>query len=99
MSGDTEFPVAQSRVDREPGRGVGGRTFGRVFVFGLSVGATETCRASVSLLLGVQLVLKMSGTEVLVRSTPDVGMGRDEVVSKGLSALTLVLASVSSPDA
>ena len=99
MADDTELPVAQSRVDRESGRGVDGRIFGIVFVFGWSIEAIETCKASVSLLLGVQLVLKMSGTEVLILSTPEVEMGIDAVVSKGLSVLTLVLASVFSTDA
>lgn len=61
--------------------------------------ATETCKASVSLLLGVQLVLKMSGTEVLILSTPEVEVGIDAVVSKGLNVLTLVLASVFSAEA
>lgn len=99
MADDTELPVAQSRVDRESGRGVDGRIFGIVFVFGWSMEATETCKASVSLLLGVQLVLKMSGTEVLILSTPEVEVGIDAVVSKGLNVLTLVLASVFSAEA
>lgn len=95
---DTELLLTQSRVDRESGRGVDGRTLGIIFVSGWSIEAIETCMASVCLLLGVQLVLKMSANEVLIFST-EVEMGTDAVLSKGLDVLTLVLASVFSAEA
>lgn len=96
---DTELLLTQSRVDRESGRGVDGRTLGVIFVSGWSIEAIETCMASVCLLLGVQLVLKMSANEVLIFSTTEVEMGTDAVLSKGLNVLTLVLASVFSAEA
>lgn len=98
VADDTDLLVAQSRVDRESGRGVGRMIFGSVFVFEWSVEAIET-GISVSLLLGVPLVLKMSGIEVLILLTAEeVEMVMDAVVSDGLSVL-LVLASVFSAEA
>lgn len=76
-----------------------GRTLGLIFVSGWSMEAIETCMASICLLLGVQLVLKMSANEVLILSTTEVEMGTDAVSSKGLDVLTLVLASVFSAEA
>ena len=96
---DTELLLTQSRVDRESGRGVDGRTLGIIFASGWSIEATETCMASVCLLLGVQLVLKMSANEVLIFSTAEAEMGTDAVLSKGLDVLTPVLASVFSAEA
>ena len=76
-----------------------GRTLGLIFVSGWSMEAIETCMASICLLLGVQLVLKMSANEVLILSTTEVEMGTDAVSSKGLDVHTLVLASVFSAEA
>lgn len=75
-----------------------GRTLGLIFVSGWSIEATETCMASVCLLLGVQLVLKVPANEVLILSTTEVEMGTDAVSSEGLDVLTLVLASVFSAE-
>lgn len=96
---DTELLLTQSRVDRESGRGVDERTLGIIFVSGWSIEAIETCMASVCLLLGVQLVLKMSANEVLIFSTAEAEMGTDAVLSKGLDVITPVLASVFSAEA
>lgn len=96
---DTDLPVSQSRVDRESGRRVDGMIFGCIFVFAWSVEAIETGRVSVSFLLGVQLMLKISGTGVLIFLTSEeVEMVVDVVVFEGLNGL-LVLASVFSAEA
>lgn len=97
MSDKTDLPVAQSRVDRESGRRVDRMILGSVFVLGWSVEAIEI-GISVFLLLGVQLVLKISGTEVLILLTPEeVEMVMDVVVSDGFNVL--LLASVFSAKA
>lgn len=71
VADDTNNPVAQSRVGRESD-----------FAFEWSVESTETGR-NVSLLLVVQLVLKIGGDEGLILSIPEVvEMGIDAVMSE-----------------
>lgn len=86
----TGFPVVQSCVGRESGSETDRRILGSVFVPGWLVKATETGRTSILVLLVVRLVLKTSGSEVLIFSIPEVEMGIDAVVSKGLNVLISV---------
>lgn len=99
VADDTGLPVAQARVDRGSDRGVDRKLFGLDFIFEWSLEAIETGKASVSPLLGGQLVLKMSGMEVLNLLTPEVEMGIARIVSEGLNGLRVVLASVFSAKA
>lgn len=99
MADDTGLPVAQARVDRGSDKGVDRKLFGPDFIVEWSLEAIETDKASVSPLLGGQLVLKMSGMEVLDLLTPEVEMGIARVVSEGLNGLRVGLASVFSAKA
>lgn len=90
MADGTGFPVVWSCVGRESGSEMDRRILGSVFVFGWSVKTTETGRTSILLLLVVQLVLKMSGSEGLIFSIPEGEMGIDAVVSEALNVLIFV---------
>lgn len=91
VADDADPPVIQSTVDRGSGGGVCRGVLVSVFITRWPVEGTETGRTSVSVLLGDQLVLEMSGTEVLSPWTPEeVEIGIEAVVSEGLNVLTLV---------